>query len=451
MKSTCELTSYFHEWEGAAFNEVKAKLGVIYSQEEKEHLNDENRQIRETLTGNLEDIQYPTLLLKDIFEFYHSEPIIFRVIVHNAIDPEDIEMRGWLREKYIPEKKLDYYRYRWIWEGLLEGGDLAKSIKVQTIPQHLFLVGQMLDVFLKDYSHFEKIDHVKLTGVKENIADLRETRIRTKDNVTIMDYSPFYIDTNTKHNAFSYDLDREVFSEPDFREFKKEEFYQMENEVIRILCHLLFLTKSDRRQDRFTGNDLQPAKINFTVHFKNEKKHIPCQIFPIFREMVSKKNADAKQDLLFAILEAVRKAGEIWPEYPKAYIKKVATGKFSDAFDDISTVELKKKRMADLRWQHIQSAEEDVKTLFKERISNSEMEHSGGSLDDFINPDDEDAGTRSDSLIDKNILDPESTLINKDILEKAGVKHGYETMTPAERKRKERQIRKAKKNLNVKR
>lgn len=176
----------------------------------------------------------------------------------------------------------------------------------------------------------------------------------------------------------------------------------------------------------------------------------------LIKELLSSVKIDIK-DLMPLFYEAVKKYDPSSGAPPVAYFKKQLSYEISNFYDRHSSeagdrpcdpfCKEGKRERQELPCEYETSSGFCINST-KKRRSKYSLEHSGGSLDDFINPDDGDAGRRIDSFEDLNILDPESTLITKEIVEKVGVRSGFEAMTSAERKRKERKIKEAKKFEN---
>ncbi len=447
---TIFMPNFDLELEEKAFLEIKQILGNRYSTPDLTRLKEENQAIENNLQKEniaLGEYYYDFPLIEDIFKFYLSEPMMYRVIVHNRIPPEDIETRAWLRKKFISEEDRKYYLLSLGFESVLKDSDLARTNHVRGLPIHLFMIGKVLHNLHGAYNHFRMIDEVKNSGALESIEELRGARFYSDAKETIYDYSPIYKDTIFKSQ---HCLTRECFRKEDFEKPVDND------EIDSLLFPLMQRTHGDYREEEFRGNlSVDPEKFKFIIKCGTEEKEpIPLQALPKYMPLIRKLTKkvprrdrhDTEDKAIMLFLEAVlgvsyrrkntqRKRGgengneqtadkEIPPPLLKptkmpwaSFIQAQLRWRLGNEWDCESTEALKKGRKEQLRWQYIQSTEEDVEIEFKkqERIGYEKMEHSGGSLDEFIASENK-AGRRIDCLDIKNNKDPDSEIM---ILEKA--------------------------------
>ena len=244
-----------------------------------------------------------------------------------------------------------------------------------------------------------------------------------------------------------------------FEFFEKADYdIAMDTEIDDLLYVTINNAQRDIRQKAFFGEDIDNAKYEIIKRCKGQKDIIiPFQLLPKYARLIRKRakglpkvettateqktgKVIIKQELNLTIVEMAFLEAALGVPYKKqdedeesnsdkqsslikagdmpfaAFIKNQITYRLGNEWANQSTEALKKVRLEQVRWQHSQSDEKDLKNLYEkeERISKAKLEQSGGSLDDFI--DEDQTGRRIDFLEDEDGLDPETDITEKERL-----------------------------------
>jgi hypothetical protein len=450
-----KIKQRFHiEWELKAFQEIKSLLVRAWQDHQKlfELLCQKNNWIKGELKKNnvkLDIILYESehcegnKLIETIFEeLICSEPTIQRIYIHNSTLPEDIIVRGWLREQIFEECK-EFYQNIVAFMELFKDNELPMT----SIPMRLFIVGQILKDLIKDYDHYRCIDAVKMKGVKESIEELRRQRVYESNEGKVYDYSPLVKFIYGKNR-----LIKEVFSEEDFN--------HDDNMIVdSVLCS--FVKYSDTGKDLFFGADIDKAQYHYVIRYRDKEKELKNHLLPKYGNLVKKtaKNSIYNEvyenpknridDAIIGLFEAVKGCDPNSPSL-QAYLKKVTQTKPHRAFKEITTTLYRKER----RQQEIKDhGEEQVKRFFNERVSKEDLEHSGGSLDAPLDDEDRQRDTPKDNLKDNPSLTLEDEVFLSEIYEKEPKlkafieKESEKPLSSTERSTKKRIIEKLKKEI----
>lgn len=394
-------------WQRKAVDEIKTKLIDHWNDDKKTFvkLSLENKAL-----GNLELDIYDSLeteisdqeLFHNVFVLWQTDPIIHRVMFHNAIPAEDIKPRSLFRDKYLPDEYLEYYIKQLNFESVLEDSELAKIQKVKGLPVHLFMVGEALGTFLTHYQHFCMIDKVKEAGAASDIEELREKRVRVDDEVVVFDYSPLYKSTLGK--GF---LSREFFNKDDFLQYKKKYLNIVKSDIDDLLYLLIHKTVNDqqkRRLNNFEGNlKITPKtyyvesieKYKYILKYKNEEIIIPLQILPKYLGLIIKPSEHVPKD-----------------ERPDIIQDQVEL--FLQAVRDQNPNKLKPKGLPVASFLKNQMLWRSKEKWEKESIQVKGNRISDNPLDDSVKfgAEDEEKKIYIDNLKDEDGLDPESAIIN---------------------------------------
>lgn len=398
------------DWQRKAFDEIKTILIEHWNDDKKTFvkLSQENKLLRKSefiIEGALSTIE----LSHHVITLWKFDPIIYRVMYHNAISTEDIKERSLFREQYLPDEYLEYYIKQLQFESVLEDSELAKEQKVKGLPVHLFMVGETLGTFLTHYQHFRMIDKIKEAGEKTTIEELREKRVSIDKEAVILDYSPFYKTTLGK--GF---LLREFFNKGDFLQYKKESLQDINNDIDDFLYFLTQKVKLDQQKKRiniFFGNPDKITKLKYVLKYKDENPvTIPLQLLPKYAGLIRKiakqdqENNACKESFQFhenkiikIFLEAV--LGESYKEKDTDLQK--PSNKTVSAFLNEHIKRRKGKEFDDTSIQ-----------VNNKRISKEDLDHESGSLDDWINKNYKDSERLGDIIEDTNTLNPENNILD---------------------------------------
>ncbi|MDI6790143.1 MAG: hypothetical protein QME44_05595, partial [Thermodesulfobacteriota bacterium] len=181
-------------------------------------LKSNNIQLAQTpsiLKGGSIDPAYLELILTIFNELVFVEPILYRLSVHNFTLPQDLPVRKWLRDNFLPDQELEFYIDLRRYVDLFKGSAMAKGMVVkgkplEGIPVSWFVVGKILGNLMSDFRHCCLIDQVKMSGAEESIEDLRESRVYDSDEGVVYDYSPLFKEI---HSGDRFII--EVFNEED--------------------------------------------------------------------------------------------------------------------------------------------------------------------------------------------------------------------------------------------
>jgi hypothetical protein len=88
--------------------------------------------------------------LVDLYEaifhqFIFCEPYLYRVLAYTTMNPDNLEARQAFFERYLDKlvSLESYYNFLKL-ENILGGSELAKSMNLQAIPVHTFLIGKVM-------------------------------------------------------------------------------------------------------------------------------------------------------------------------------------------------------------------------------------------------------------------------------------------------------------------
>lgn len=285
-------------WQRRAVDDLKE---ILFNRWDKDKRNYVNFFQANKSLGNIEIDEFPIadMAFKELFHhvltLWKYDPIIFRIIIHNITDSEDMENRTILREKYLPNEYLDYYFKQLQLESVLEDSELAKFQKVKGLPVHLFLVGEMLGLFLGDYARYSMIDKIKKeTGASTSIEELRDKSIRFDNGSLILDYFPFYKDTIKSEN-----ITREFFNKENFLKYQKKSLRDLNNQIDDLLYFLIQKVKLDqqkKRRNNFFGNPDKITELKYILKYENKNITIPLQLLPKYTGLIRKRAKEDRQN-----------------------------------------------------------------------------------------------------------------------------------------------------------
>lgn len=431
---------FFSKWEN------DKELYHFLTEENKEilsKLKNENIGERQLLFKS-ESKEMAELFNSILRELIYPDPFLARTFLHNSTLPEDLHIRKWLRDNYLPKEAVDIlFDDNLFSKDWLIDSDFAKSQSLKGIPLRCFWVGEILKDFASDYEHYRLIDLVKESGIKESIEELRKNRIYESNEGKVYDYSPISKLTKMKDGYI-----QEVFTEKDFDNSK-----DCLNQADNILCLYIQKGQNDCRKDEFFGDTLNDSRYKFILRYKDKEKTIPFQLLPKYKNFI---NSLSNKYTLTGLYETVDKLEEKQEASLGLYNGAITWNK--DKGSATGWLEnIVKWQLGDVLDKHSRIDSRTGKRILKEKL-----ESSGGRLDD---PETKDKhGIPLKDTIKSETLSPENSYeINeetnenkkflleiyrvkpemKDIIEKES---RGEALTSKERKIKERTIKKFQKN-----
>jgi len=376
------------------------------------------------------------LFNKIVDEIFLFDPILKRLILYLSTATEDITTRKWLQD-YLHDNVIQEYKHFFAFSTLFEKDPILADIKkiynisLNSVPLHWLFVGKVFFYFMRQYEHYQRIDMVKSTGVKESIHDLRENRIIESEETIVYDYTPLFKLTHSEGGII-----KEVFNKDDFQKACNNKISWYADYV---LCGIIggsldYRTNKHIVTESFsrTGQTPQRAKTNYVVKYRGQEKILPLELLPKYAGLIrgkirgvpyneqESKEAELVSHFIEALIDSKTKPAKM----PfSAFIEKQLIWREGDTWDEQSTTEDSENRRDELRSLLPGLPEEDIKKMWKksgERISNTHFEHAEGSLDEHIlNEDGEETKRRIDFLKDDKAVDAEEALIKKEIFQYA--------------------------------
>lgn len=388
------------------------------------------------LKGDSLDPAYLELIWTIFDELVFAEPILYRLSAHNFTLPQDLHVRKWLIDPFLPRQELEFYTRLLLYIDLFKGSALARGMVVkgkslEGIPVRWFVVGKILRNLMSDFRHYRLIDQVKMSGAEESIEDLRESRVYDSDEGVVYDYSPLFKEI---HSGDRFII--EIFNEEEFKKFTTGNWAT--RDVDTILCSF---SRQDPREDFCYGDNTDTARYEYIVRYDKQEEVVPMQLLPKYKPLVEKtakalkafptdieeaggplkKREDKLQEGRWGLLRGLR----TWNQnkgpasnwladnirwQPTHALEKLSTTKVEPPCDE--NCREKRKDMGKLPCEFETPRGYCMDTSRKRRLFSS-VESSGGSLDMPIDKEDEESETRKES-IESNVLTPEEKVIFKE-------------------------------------
>lgn len=449
-------TIYGLEWEYKALQKTKDCLTKVWAKnpEAFKWLHSINKQIHDSFkANNVEFVDLPFKFQdKEHFELFNKildlvsfDPYLDRIFLYCHISPQDLDPRHFLKKYHIQEENINAcYNY---FQNLdvLENSELAKSIPykdkhVNSIPLCHFITGKILNFLFSECDHYYMIDMVKISGAKESIEELRKNRIYESDEGTVYDYTPIWKKTLLK-DGISYIW--EVFSQAEYDYLTGGASQKFDE----ILCGFIKKPQPDPRPNIFFGNNLDVSESYVIIRYGTKETKMPFRLLPKYKNLIKKivepyeytnlKTDDEeryKEEERQEAIIGLFNAATTWCKDKGAvpyWLEQKTIWHLGDAFDKVS----------------------DVDPETKERKLMERIESKGGSLDELIS--DESGETKGDLCEDRRDSIDDQVGHNWDRLYQSLEKYPRmktiiekerkeEALSPAERKYKERFIKKHK-------
>lgn len=470
-------TIYGLEWEYKALQETKNRISKSWKNS-AEAFNEStlvSNQIDIYLKKNnigfvplpfeFRDKEHSDLFIKILEDLISFDPFLFRIYLYCRIPPQYLESRMFLKEHYyrpadIGEMDCWYYFHKL---DVLENSELTKSIlykdkPVKNVPLHYFITGKVINYLFLTYNHYSTIDLVKQGGVKETIEELRKNRIYESNKGIVYDYSPLWKHIDLKN---SNDDIFEFFSQEDFDVFVEGMSYMQD----QLLCDFIQKPEPDPRPHFYFGNDSEVSDVYTIVRFGTTEKKIPCQLLPRYKNLIKKmakkytltnlktdkgglNKEEETQEATFGFFNAAKsvKCGDstfanmqigaipYWLEHKTKWHLGEAFDKVSanDPKTDVVEGEPEKRKLI----ERIESEGGRLDEQIPNKASDENNEDYITKKKDFV----EDENDFLEKVDDRDESDARKKLIEKDPKMKAIFKKKTEdnSLTPAERKYKER-------------
>lgn len=371
------------EWEERALSEVIQAFQAAWGnyRERFETLTEENESIA-LEEKNLPQLQSNSKDLIDLYErifqqLIFREPYLYRMLAYITMNPEDREARKAFFERYLSRDICETYYNILTFENILEGSDLAKSMNLSGIPVHACFVGKVL----------------------MNLLDEAESQ-RMTDNGNP---EHFKVVKAGKSLIFEY------FKQADY------ESPLVDKQIDEILYDMIHKAQKDRRQGLFFGRDLDKPEYRIIKRFDGEEKSIPFQLLPKYAGLIRQRATNDRECQGIKRFDG-KNPLEDWQDFENKSVSLFLEAVLDQAPGKIKPVKLPFAAFIEkqLTWRKGEEWDKQSIQVNGKRIKRDALDQHGDSLDEGIDQDDNDDGSRHDVVADKKAIGPERNLLDKE-------------------------------------